>query len=84
LFILVLRQQAIDGEGGSLAVAGQFAHLLHRIGNKQIISSRVNTLRPQAWFQLFRAAVLWPKRKGPQLALEPLNGRGIAGYVPKP
>src|ERR1700710_245688 len=25
-----------------------------------------------------------PKRKGPQLALEPLNGRGIAGYVPKP
>src|ERR1700757_1809795 len=24
------------------------------------------------------------KRKGPQLALEPLNGRGIAGYVPKP
>src|ERR1700712_4254060 len=32
----------------------------------------------------------WPfpgratKRKGLQLALEPLNGRGIAGYVPKP
>src|SRR5258708_22043288 len=25
-----------------------------------------------------------PKRKGLQLALEPLNGRGIAGYVPKP
>src|SRR4051812_3109696 len=25
-----------------------------------------------------------PKRKGPQLALEPLNGRGIAGYVPGP
>ena len=24
------------------------------------------------------------KRKGLQLALEPLNGRGIAGYVPKP
>src|SRR4051812_37494141 len=24
------------------------------------------------------------KRKGPQLALEPLNGRGIAGYVPEP
>jgi hypothetical protein len=24
------------------------------------------------------------KRKGPQLALEPLNGRGIAGYLPKP
>jgi len=24
------------------------------------------------------------KRKGPQLALEPLDGRGIAGYVPKP
>jgi hypothetical protein len=30
-------------------------------------------------------AVYWSeKRKGPQLALEPLNGRGIAGYVPKP
>src|SRR5260370_30457767 len=25
-----------------------------------------------------------PKRKGPQLALEPLNGRGIAGYGPEP
>jgi hypothetical protein len=25
-----------------------------------------------------------PKKKGPQLALEPLNGQGIAGYVPKP
>jgi hypothetical protein len=24
------------------------------------------------------------KRKGLQLALEPLNGQGIAGYVPKP
>jgi hypothetical protein len=24
------------------------------------------------------------KKKGLQLALEPLNGRGIAGYVPKP
>src|SRR5690242_4884639 len=24
------------------------------------------------------------KRKGPQLALEPLDGRGIAGYVPEP
>ena len=24
------------------------------------------------------------KRKGLQLALEPLNGRGIAGYVPEP
>jgi hypothetical protein len=24
------------------------------------------------------------KRKGPQLALEPLNGQGIAGYVPGP
>jgi hypothetical protein len=24
------------------------------------------------------------QKKGPQLALEPLNGRGIAGYVPKP
>jgi hypothetical protein len=24
------------------------------------------------------------KRKGLQLALKPLNGRGIAGYVPKP
>jgi hypothetical protein len=27
---------------------------------------------------------LGSKRKGLQLALEPLNGRGIAGYVPKP
>jgi hypothetical protein len=26
----------------------------------------------------------YKKRKGLQLALEPLNGRGIAGYVPKP
>jgi hypothetical protein len=25
-----------------------------------------------------------PKRKGLQLALEPLNGQGIAGYVPEP
>ena len=25
-----------------------------------------------------------PKRKGPQLALEPLNGQGIAGYLPEP
>jgi len=25
-----------------------------------------------------------PTKKGAQLALEPLNGRGIAGYVPKP
>jgi hypothetical protein len=24
------------------------------------------------------------KRKGLQLALEPLNGQGIAGYVPEP
>jgi hypothetical protein len=24
------------------------------------------------------------KRKGLQLALEPLDGRGIAGYVPEP
>ena len=24
------------------------------------------------------------QKKGPQLALEPLDGRGIAGYVPKP
>ena len=27
---------------------------------------------------------LTQKRKGLQLALEPLNGQGIAGYVPKP
>jgi len=25
-----------------------------------------------------------PKKKGLQLALEPLNGPGIAGYVPEP
>ena len=30
------------------------------------------------------AFCLWQKRKGPQLALEPLNGQGIAGYVPEP
>jgi len=29
-------------------------------------------------------AVIVEKRKGLQLALEPLNGRGIAGYVPEP
>jgi hypothetical protein len=28
--------------------------------------------------------VIEAKRKGPQLALEPLNGQGIAGYVPEP
>jgi hypothetical protein len=28
--------------------------------------------------------VIEAKRKGPQLALEPLNGQGIAGYVPRP
>ncbi|HWX82827.1 MAG TPA: hypothetical protein VNZ48_04425 [Xanthobacteraceae bacterium] len=28
--------------------------------------------------------LLGKKRKGLQLALEPLNGPGIAGYVPKP
>lgn len=27
---------------------------------------------------------LQEKRKGLQLALEPLNGQGIAGYVPEP
>lgn len=26
----------------------------------------------------------WMKKKGLQLALEPLNGLGIAGYVPEP
>src|SRR3954453_21455077 len=25
-----------------------------------------------------------PKKKGPQLALEPLDGQGIAGYLPEP
>ncbi|HYI30299.1 MAG TPA: hypothetical protein VD863_20865, partial [Bradyrhizobium sp.] len=38
---LVLWQQAIDGESVP-AVAWRFAHLVHRTGNKQIISSRVN------------------------------------------
>src|SRR5438552_8144436 len=28
--------------------------------------------------------ILQQKRKGLQLALEPLNGQGIAGYVPEP
>jgi hypothetical protein len=31
----------------------------------------------------FAPDVFKPKRKGLQLALEPLNGRGIAGYVPQ-
>jgi hypothetical protein len=31
-----------------------------------------------------KSGVYRKKRKGLQLALEPLNGRGIAGYVPKP
>ena len=30
------------------------------------------------------AFCLLAKRKGLQLALEPLNGQGIAGYVPEP
>jgi hypothetical protein len=33
--------------------------------------------------QSFSSARL-TKRKGLQLALEPLNGQGIAGYVPEP
>ena len=42
-------------------------------------------------FRHFEGRTVWQsffgrrrKRKGLQLALEPLNGRGIAGYVPKP
>ncbi len=30
------------------------------------------------------ALLIETKRKGLQLALEPLNGQGIAGYVPEP
>jgi hypothetical protein len=30
------------------------------------------------------ALLIEAKRKGLQLALEPLNGQGIAGYVPEP
>jgi hypothetical protein len=33
---------------------------------------------------LRRGVAIRNKKKGLQLALEPLNGRGIAGYVPKP
>jgi hypothetical protein len=33
---------------------------------------------------MHRRSPKFQKRKGLQLALEPLNGRGIAGYVPKP
>jgi hypothetical protein len=36
----------------------------------------------RVYFNVWLALVT--KRKGLQLALEPLNGRGIAGYVPKP
>jgi hypothetical protein len=38
----------------------------------------------QSFFFCAAAKRILPKRKGLQLALEPLNGRGIAGYVPKP
>jgi hypothetical protein len=34
--------------------------------------------------QFAAVAALRTKRKGLQLALEPLDGRGIAGYVPEP
>jgi hypothetical protein len=68
-------------------------------GNKQIITSRVNTRAAEAGlaisddscFDAFSSREPVPtslenamKRKGPQLALEPLNGQGIAGYVPEP
>ena len=36
----------------------------------------------RVYFNVWLALVT--KRKGLQLALEPLNGRGIAGYVPEP
>jgi hypothetical protein len=38
----------------------------------------------ETWYNPLTVSLLPPKRKGPQLALEPLDGRGIAGYVPKP
>jgi hypothetical protein len=81
LVLLVLRQ--IDGKGGSLAIAWWFARLVHQKQTDHFFP-RQHALagRPAA---LFRAAVISAqKRKGPQLALEPLNGRGVAGYVPKP
>ena len=52
-------------------------------GNKQFISLRVNTRGADAGRANLRA-LLRRKRKGLQLALEPLNGQGIAGYVPEP
>jgi hypothetical protein len=35
-----------------------------------------------SWSEI--AVAVSQKKKGPQLALEPLDGPGIAGYVPKP
>src|SRR5438046_3121097 len=52
-------------------------------GNKQFISLRVNTRGADAGRANLRA-LFRGKRKGLQLALEPLNGQGIAGYVPEP
>jgi hypothetical protein len=54
-------------------------------GSKPVISPAVNT--PPAGAGLPDLQVKErkrTKRKGLQLALEPLNGQGIAGYVPEP
>jgi hypothetical protein len=82
LVLLALRQQAIDGEGGFRPLRGSSLTWFTR--NKQIISSRVNTLCGQGRRLIPCGGHTGAKRKGPQLALEPLNGRGVAGYVPKP
>jgi hypothetical protein len=47
----------------------------------------IKIMRPQKGVSFLAVLLGNPdstKRKGLQLALEPLNGRGIAGYVPKP
>jgi hypothetical protein len=84
LFIVVLWQQAVDGEGGSLAVAWWFVCLVHRSGRNRSFDPASTRSGGQAGRLIPRSGHIGAKRKGPQLALEPLNGRGIAGYVPKP
>jgi hypothetical protein len=82
LVLLFLRRQAIDGEGGFRPLRGSSLTLF--TGNKQIISCRVNMLWRASRPPYSVRGHIGAKRKGPQLALEPLNGRGVAGYVPKP
>ena len=56
----------------AMAIIGPF----WRLGGE--IPAREFARRPTAF------AAKNEKRKGLQLALEPLNGQGIAGYVPEP